>query len=220
MTKFTLIVFLRIDILRSDSQLNCSAGMISSGSGGNFTDYAQRGPPDALRGATSYPINANHRTAYAYTQLYGGDGQDSEAGQMQQSPPNDRNQLLMKRSQSLALPANMVLEVNGQSASNCNPYKRAELRSHRPLHAASDDDGELGMLQSQLQQQYHQKADKGVPRRRITSQNIEPSKAAWLAQNALKEGIGGLSADSPRVGSGLIKVGLGQGFEEDGRNRC
>lgn len=194
------------------------------GSSSNFTDYAaaQKGPPDALRGATSYPIKANHRTAYVYMELYGGDGQESEAPVMQQSPPSDRNAQLMKRSQSLALPANMVLEAAGRSPSNRNLYKKADLvtRSQRQMSVqTSDDGGASAVLQSQLQQHHQlqqQKGDKGVPKRRITTQNIEPSKAAWLAQSAFRD------VDSPRLGSGLIKGGQGGlgGFEEEGQHAC
>ena len=123
----------------------------------------------------------------------------------------------MKRSQSLALPANMVLEANGGSPSNRHGFRTADLatRSSRQISSRGNDDdiGASPLLRSQLQQQ---KPDKGLPKRRITNQNIEPgsSKAAWLAQNPLRD------VDSPRVGSGLIKVGLGQESEEDGRNAC
>ncbi len=194
--------------------------MVTGGSSSNFTDYAaaQRGPQDVLRGATSHPIHPNHRTAYAYMELYGSNGLEPEAGHMQQSPPGDTGgQLLMKRSQSLALPANIVLDANGRSTSNRHCFQRADLatRSSRQflVRGTDDDGGASPSLRSQLQMQ---KADKGLPKRRITNQNIEPgsSKAAWLAQNALRD------VDSPRVGSGLIKVGLGQEFEEDGRNGC
>ncbi len=193
--------------------------MVTGGSSSNFTDYAaaQKGPQDVLRGATSHPIHPNHRTAYAYMELYGSGGQEAEAGHMQQSPPGDTGGQLMKRSQSLALPANTVLEANGRSTSNRHSFRRADLgtRSSRqfPIRGTDDDGGASALLRAQLQQQ---KADKGLPKRRITNQNIEPgsSKAAWLAQNALRD------VDSPRVGSGLIKVGLGQEFEEDGRNGC
>ena len=191
---------------------------VTGGSSSNFTDYAaaQKGPQDVLRGATSHPVHPNHRTAYAYMELYGSGGQEPEAGHMQQSPGDTGGQL-MKRSQSLALPANMVLEANGQSTSNRHCFRRADLntRSTRqfPIKGTDDDSGASPLLRSQLQQQ---KADKGLPKRRITNQNIEPasSKAVWLAQNALRD------VDSPRVGSGLIKVGLGQDPEEDGRNGC
>ena len=194
--------------------------MVTGGSSSNFTDYAaaQRGPQDVLRGATSHPIHPNHRTAYAYMELYGSNGLEPEAGHMQQSPPGDTGgQLLMKRSQSLALPANMVLEANGGSPSNRHCFQRADLatRSSRQflVRGTDDDGGASPLLRSQLQMH---KADKGLPKQRITNQNIEPgsSKAAWLAQNALRD------VDSPRVGSGLIKVGLGQESEEDGRNAC
>ena len=186
---------------------------VTGGSSSNFTDFAaaQKGPQDILRGATSHPVHPNHRAAYAYMELYGSGGQEPEAGHMQQSPPGGTGVQLMKRSQSLALPANMVLEANGHS------FRRADLatRSSRqfPIRGTDDDGGASPLLRSQLQQQ---KGDKGLPKRRITNQNIEPglSKAAWLAQNAFRD------VDSPRVGSGLIKVGLGQEFEEDGRNGC
>lgn len=192
--------------------------MVTGGSSSNFTDYAaaQKGPQDVLRGATSHPIHPNHCTAYAYMELYGSGGQEPEAGHMQQSPPGDTGgQRLRKRSQSLALPADMVLEANGQCTSNRHSFRSADLatRSSRqfPIRGIDDDGGASPALRSQLQQQ---KTDKGLPKRRITNQNIEPgsSKAAWLAQNALRD------VNSPRVGSGLIKVGLGQEFEEDGRN--
>jgi hypothetical protein len=187
--------------------------MVTGGSSSNFTDFAaaQKGPQDILRGATSHPVHPNHRAAYAYMELYGSGGQEPEAGHMQQSPPGGTGVQLMKRSQSLALPANMVLEANGHS------FRRADLatRSSRqfPIRGTDDDGGASPLLRSQLQQQ---KGDKGLPKRRITNQNIEPgsSKAAWLAQNGLRD------VDSPRVGSGLIKVGLGQEFEEEGRNGC
>lgn len=190
--------------------------MVIDGSSSNFTDYAaaQKGPQDVLRGATSHPIHPNHCTAYAYMELYGSGGQEAEAGHMQQSPPGDNHGgQLMKRSQSLALPANMALEANGQSTSIRHSFRRADLatRSSRqfPIRGTDADSGALPLLRQQ-------KANKGALKRRITNQNIEPgsSKAAWLAQNALRD------VDSPRVGSGLIKVGLGQEFEEDGRNGC
>ncbi|KAA6416482.1 MAG: serine threonine kinase, partial [Trebouxia sp. A1-2] len=197
----------------------CAMGgpnMVIDGSSSNFTDYAaaQKGPQDVLRGATSHPIHPNHCTAYAYMELYGSGGQEAEAGHMQQSPPGDNHGgQLMKRSQSLALPANMALEANGQSTSIRHSFRRADLatRSSRqfPIRGTDADSGALPLLRQQ-------KANKGALKRRITNQNIEPgsSKAAWLAQNALRD------VDSPRVGSGLIKVGLGQEFEEDGRNGC
>ncbi|DBA84709.1 TPA: hypothetical protein ACH3X1_005961 [Trebouxia sp. C0004] len=199
----------------------CAMGgpnMITGGSSSNFTDYAaaQKGPQDVLRGATSHPVHPNHRTAYAYMELYGGGEQESEAvGHMQQSPPSNTGGLLKKRSQSLALPANMVPEANGQSTSNRPSFRRADLatRSSRqfPIRGTDDDAGASPLLRSQ-----QQIADKGLPKRRITNQNIElgSSKAAWLAQNALRD------VDSPRIGSGLIKVGLGQEYEEDGRQGC
>lgn len=199
--------------------VSLSADTISSGSR-DFTDYAgsHKGPADVLRGATSYPVNSTHRTAYAPLEVYG-DGQECEVSQVQQSPPGGLDVQLTKRSQSLALPANMVLEANGRSASSRHAYKRADLvtRSSRPFTVKGtgvDDSGASSLLRAQLQQQ--PKADKAVPKRRITNQNIEPgsSKAAWLAQNALRD------VDSPRVGSGLIKVGLGQAFEEDQRTGC
>lgn len=200
--------------------VSLSADMISSGSR-DFTDYAafHKGPADVLRGATSYPVNSNHRTAYAALEGCG-DGQECEVSQVQQSPPGGLDVQLTKRSQSLALPANMVLEANGRSASSRHAYKRADLvtRSCRVFTVKGtgvDDSGASSLLRAQLQHQ-QPKADKAVPKGRITNQNIEPgsSKAAWLAQNALRD------VDSPRVGSGLIKVGLGQAFEEEQRTGC
>ena len=167
-----------------------------------------------LRGATSFPIHVNNRSAYMG--MSSSDQQETDAAQVQQSPQDDRAMQHMQRSQSLALPQSLHLEANGRSATNRSSYRRADLvtRSQRHVSKSSDDGNVSGMLRSQLQHQQQQKGDKSLPRRRITNQNIEPAKA----KSTLKEG--GFPLDSPRVGSGLIKVGLAPGSEDNGRTGC
>ena len=171
-----------------------------------------------LRGSTSYPVQISGSHCLAYPEAASSDGQSSDVPQVQLSTSQlERSAQLMTRSQSLALPADMRLEANTRSASNRNPYKRADIANRSPkemsFKPSNIDNASSGALRASLQQQ-QQKGDKPVQKRRITKdQNVEPSKAAWAGQSALKEGVGGL-VDSPRGGSGLIKVGLGQGFEE------
>ena len=197
--------------------------MGQSGSGSNFTDYAgvHKGPPDALRGATSYPINQNHRTAYAYLELYGSDGQEPGTQRAQRHAPSEGSSLAMKRSRSLALPASLVVEASGGTTHNRNPYKAADqvTRSQRQMSLqVSDVSASPAMIRAQLkQQQLQQNADKGAPKGRVTTQSMESTKAAWLTQNSNLAQNAIRDLDSPRVGSGFIKVSMGQGFEEDGR---
>ena len=200
---------------------SCVFADLGSGSSSNFTDYAglQKGPADVLRGSTSYPLQINGSHHLAYPEATSSDGHCSEVPQAQMSTSQlERNAQIMTRSQSLALPADMRLEANVRSASNRNPYKRADIANssiwEMSLKTINSDNGSSSALRASVQQQ---KGDKPVQKRRITKdQNIEPLKSAWAGQSALKEGVGGM-VDSPRGGSGLIKVGLGQGFEEAGR---
>ena len=149
----------------------------------------------------------------AYPEAASSDGQSYDVPQAQLSTSQlERSPQLMTRSQSLALPADMRMEANR------NPYKRADIANRSPkemsFKTSNIDNASSGALRASLQQQQQQKGDKPVQKQRITKdQNVEPSKAAWAGQSALKEGVGGL-VDSPRGVSGLIKVGLGQGFEE------
>lgn len=181
-------------------------------SSGNFTDYAaaQRGPADSLRGSTSYPIHVRNSLrppeSLSSSELHSAEG-------VPQSPRMERNAQLMTRSQSLALPNNMELEASRRSASHRHSYKRSEIasRSQRQLasKAMSDDSG-----LSPRQPPQQQKGEKALQKRSITKdQNIEPGKAMWAGLAAVKEGVLG-GVNSPKSGSGLIKVGLG--FEEEG----
>ena len=145
------------------------------------------------------------------------DIQASEAaGTHLSSPRLERTAQLMTRSRSLALPVNAELAASKRSASNRCSFQRGVIasRSQRELSlkAISDDSGGSAMLRAQLQQQ------KAVQKRRLTKdQNIEPPKATWAGLTLLKDGAGEF-ADSPKGGSGLIKVGLG--FEEGARKGC
>ena len=202
----------------------CVVAGLGSGSSSNFTDYAgaQIGPADVLRGSTSSPIHVRNSYRIVYPEEHA-TKTDAEASEVQGghllSPRPKRSAQLMTRSRSLALPDNPVVEASSRSSSNQNLYKGGDIASHSQrqlsLKAISDDSAASAMLRGQLQQQQLlPKGDKAVQKRRITKdQDIEPSKAIWAGLSALKEAG---FVDSPRGGSGYIKVG----FEEDGRNGC
>ena len=199
------------------------AGLGSGGSSSNFTDYAgaQLGPGDTLRGSVSSPLNVKNSPRMLQQLEESLDTQASEvAGAHPLSPRQERNAQLRTRSQSLALPDNAVLETSKRSASNRNSFRRGDndisSRSHGQLSmkGVSDDT----VLRGQQQQQ--QKVEKAMQKRRLTKdQNIEPLRAVWAGLSVLKDGVVGGFADSPKAGSGLIKVGLGL-QEEDGRKGC
>ena len=203
---------------------------LSSSSSMNFTDYAasQRGPADLLRGATSYPVQMSGSHHVDYPDTTSSDGQASELAQSELSPGQlDRHAQLMTRSQSLALPANLGLEASMRSASNRHSYKRADIVGQPQKQLSwkkfSDDNSGSAMLRAHLQQQQNQQlqlpqGDKPGQKRGITKdQSMEPSKAVWADQSTLKNPGMYRSLDTPRGGSGLIKVGVGQGFQEDSR---
>lgn len=205
----------------------CVGAGLGSGSSSNFTDYAgaQLGPADALRGSVSSPLNVKNSPRMLQQLEESLDTQASEvAGAYPLSPRFERNAQLMTRSQSLALPDNAVLETSKRSTSNRNSFRRGDLdissRSQRQLSlkGVSDDSGWSSVLRGQQQQQ-QQKGEKSVQKRRLTKdQNIEPPRATWAGLSVLKDGVAGGFVDSPKAGSGLIKVGLG--FEDDGKKGC
>lgn len=205
--------------------MKCVSAGLGSGSSSNFTDYAgaQLGPGDALRGSVSSPLNIKNSPRMLQQLEESLDTQASEiAGAHPLSPRQERNAQLMTRSQSLALPDNAVLETSKRSASNRNSFRRGDIdtssRSPRQLSmkGVSDDSGWSTVLRGQQQQ----KGEKSVQKRRLTKdQNIEPPRATWAGLSVLKDGVVGGFADSPKAGSGLIKVGLGSD-EEDGRKGC
>lgn len=102
---------------------------------------------------------------------------------------------LMKRSQSLALPANMVIEPGARSASNRNSFKRAELAKAalRPQMQSSMDEA------CPLSQR---KPTPVAPRKRLTNQNLEPGlSSSW----GLGKGPGpNALADSPRIRATVV----------------
>lgn len=147
------------------------------------------------------------------------DTQASEAAGTHVLPSHpERDAQLMKRSQSLALPD---AELAASRRYNQNSFQRGDIASRSQgqlsLKNISDDSGGSAVLGGQLQQQ-QQKGGKAVQKRQLTKdQNIEPPKATWAGLSMLKDGAGGF-VDSPKGGSGLIKVGLG--FEDGGRKGC
>lgn len=147
------------------------------------------------------------------------DAQASEAtGTQSLSPRLERNAQLLTRSQSLALPDNAELPASVRSVSNRNSFQRGDIANRyqrQPsLNAISDDSGGSAMLRTQQQQQKGEKA--GQKRFLTKDQNIEPPKT-WAGLSMLKDGTGDF-VNSPKGGSGLIKVGLG--IEEGGRKGC
>ena len=199
---------------------------LGSGSSSNFTDFAgaQLGPADALRGSSSSPLHVknSHRMAqHTEETSTSSDTQASEAaGTHVLSPRLEYNAPLMTRSRSLALPDDAELAASKRSASNRKSFQRGDTSSRSgrqlSLQAVNDDSGGSVMLRAQLQQQH--KGEKAVQKRRLTKdQNIEPPKANWAGLSLLKDGAGDF-VNSPKGGSGLIKVGLG--FEDGGRKGC
>lgn len=221
-------------MLRTDpgiwtSLTKCVGAGLGSGSSSNFTDYAgaQLGPGDALRGSVSSPLNVKNSPRILQQLEESVDTQASEvAGAYPSSPRLERSAQLMTRSQSLALPDNAVLGTSKRSASNRNSFRRCDIdlssRSQRQLSVkgGSDDSGWSTVLRRQQQQQQQPKEEKSVQKRRLTKdQNIEPPRSVWAGLSVLKDGVVAGFADSPKAGSGLIKVGLGF-EEEDGRKGC
>ena len=202
---------------------------LGSASSSNFTDYAgaQLGAADTLRGSSSFPVHVknSHRMVQQPEETpTSSDTQASEAvGTHVLSSRSERNAQLMTRSQSLALPDNAELAASRRSASNRHSFQRGALASRSQIQLSlqdmSDDSGGSPVLGGQLQQQQQQqKGEKAVHKRQLTEdQNIESPRATWAGLSMLKDGAGGF-LDSPKGGSGLIKVGLG--FEEGRRKGC
>ena len=187
------------------------AGMGSSGSSSNFTDYAaaHRGPADVLRGSTSYPIHVKRNSLRQGDALTSSEAQGADGFSM--SPRMERCAQLMTRSQSWALPGNMAPEPSKRSASNRYSFRRGDItsRPHRQVSMKATSDDSSGTVR----QQPHQKGEKAAHKRSMNKdQNIEPSKATCGGLAAVKEGLVDCG-NSPMSGSARIKAGLG--FEEE-----
>lgn len=122
------------------------------------------------------------------------DREDDFHASAQLSPVGDLNAPIMKRSQSLALPANMVIEPGARCASNRHSLKRSDIAS---LALRS----QMHMGTEQAAAPLQRKPGKLAPRPRLTNQNLEPTlSSAW----GNGKGLGSYGADeSPRIKAGM-----------------
>lgn len=162
------------------------------------TTNAGRASADELRGATSVPINMKHRTGHAYLRAYGaGEDEAEEEGADVFSSLTHLSLLgtgsshFTTRSQSLALPANLVIEPGARSASNRHSFKRYEIGA--PTHRPQTTD--------QAALAHQRKPGSLAPGPRLTNQDLEPSLASSWGTG---KGLGPYGAvESPRIKAGL-----------------
>lgn len=158
---------------------------------------------DDLRGATSVPINVKNAASRAYLRAYSAeeDRVDAEGGDAFNPSAQGQLSLLgscspqqMVRSQSLALPANLVIEPGARSASNRHSFKRYDI-------AAFSQRPQMQLASEQAPPPPQRKAGNLAPRPRLNNQNLEPSlSTSWGNGKGLA--LYG-AAESPRIKAGM-----------------